>query len=355
MRRRRHHTQEIGFSFDSFLDVVANVVGIIIRLILVVWVGARSYNSIKLPPAAAGAHPAAVREESTDQPEPLTDEVRRQHQELARLEALLAEQLGQVSQVRQVGHQVEGELTRLETQRLRTEQEHAALEKDLQRARAVQVQALSLEEIRRRCAKLTADIEALRKLPPAKQTLRYLTPVSRPIHSEELLFECCHGRVTFIDIAALMEEMKRGVEDAMEPLRTQWEVQGTAGPVGAFRLRYVVERERAAFETGLGGAPDSRGGFRANVTGWDVEPVTAERGETLAAALAPGSEYRQITDAIDPQQSTVTFWVYPDSFALYRRLRDALYERGVVVAGRPLPEGAKMSFSTRRGTVSRGQ
>jgi hypothetical protein len=353
MRRRRQHTQEIGFSFDSFLDVVANVVGIIIRLILVVWVGARSYNSIKPTPAA---HPsAAVREDFTEQPEPLTDEVRRQRQELARLEALLAEQLGQVNQVQQARHQVEGELSRLEAQRQRTEHDQASLEKDLQRARAEQVQPLSLEEIRRRCAKLTADIEALRKLPPAKQTLRYLTPVSRPIHSEELLFECCQGRVTFIDIAALMGEMKRGVEDAMEQLRTQWEVQGTAGPVGPFRLRYLVERERAPFETGLGGAPNSRGGFRANVAGWDVEPVTAERGEKLTASLAPGSEFRQIADTIDPQQSTVTFWVYPDSFALYRRLRDYLYERGVVVAGRPLPEGAKISFSTRHGSVSRGQ
>jgi hypothetical protein len=353
MRRRRQHAQEIGFSFDSFLDVVANVVGIIIRLILVVWVGARSYNSIKLPPAASP--PAAVREDFTAQPEPLTDEVRRQRQELARLEALLAEQLGQANQVQQTRHQVEGELTLLEAQRRRSEQDQAALEKVLQRVRAGQVQPLSLEEIRKRCAKLTADIEALRKLPPAKQTLRYLTPVSRPVHSEELLFECCQGRVTFIDIAALMGEMKRGVEDAMEQLRTQWEVQGTAGPVGAFCLRYLVERQRAPFETGLGGAPGSRGGFRANVAGWDVEPVTPDRGETLTASLAPGSEFRQVADTIDPQQSTVTFWVYPDSFALYRRLRDYLYERGVVVAGRPLPEGAKISFSTRHGTVSRGQ
>ena len=40
MLRRRRRSREIPFSFDSFLDVVANVVGIIIRLILVVWVGA---------------------------------------------------------------------------------------------------------------------------------------------------------------------------------------------------------------------------------------------------------------------------------------------------------------------------
>ena len=47
MIRRRRRSREIPFSFDSFLDVVANVCGIIIRLILVVWVGARSYSSIQ--------------------------------------------------------------------------------------------------------------------------------------------------------------------------------------------------------------------------------------------------------------------------------------------------------------------
>ncbi len=47
MIRRRRRVREIPFSFDSFLDIVANVVGVIIRLILVVWVGARSYSSLQ--------------------------------------------------------------------------------------------------------------------------------------------------------------------------------------------------------------------------------------------------------------------------------------------------------------------
>src|ERR1700687_922252 len=45
MIRRRRPVREIAFSFDSFLDVVANVIGIIIRLILVAWVGARTYTA----------------------------------------------------------------------------------------------------------------------------------------------------------------------------------------------------------------------------------------------------------------------------------------------------------------------
>ena len=57
-RRRRRPEKEIAFSFDSFLDLVANVVGIIIRLILVAWVGARTYTGVFrplfLPPVVTG-------------------------------------------------------------------------------------------------------------------------------------------------------------------------------------------------------------------------------------------------------------------------------------------------------------
>jgi hypothetical protein len=52
MIRRRRTQREIPFSFDSFLDVVANVVGIILRLILVAWVGGRSYHATVAPPPA---------------------------------------------------------------------------------------------------------------------------------------------------------------------------------------------------------------------------------------------------------------------------------------------------------------
>ena len=47
-RRRRKPPAGELFSFDSFLDVVANVVGIILRLILVAWAGARTYKGEKV-------------------------------------------------------------------------------------------------------------------------------------------------------------------------------------------------------------------------------------------------------------------------------------------------------------------
>src|SRR5260370_14365008 len=97
MIRRRRRPREIPFSFDSFLDVVANVVGIIIRLILVVWVGARSYSSLTAVTKPGTARAAvAVTGKLAD---PLQDEIARQRQELAQAQTKLLEQLRHLDQV----------------------------------------------------------------------------------------------------------------------------------------------------------------------------------------------------------------------------------------------------------------
>src|SRR5213594_1057306 len=98
MFRRRRRPREIPFSFDSFLDIVANVVGIIIRLILVVWVGARSYSSIQAisKPEPPRAEKSAEHTLPTD---PLQDELATDRMELAAAQRRLLEQLRQLGEV----------------------------------------------------------------------------------------------------------------------------------------------------------------------------------------------------------------------------------------------------------------
>jgi hypothetical protein len=355
MIRRRRPVREIPFSFDSFLDVVANVVGIIIRLILVVWVGARSYSSLTAVPPSA--RPAREKARGAGEPQdPLKDELARHRQDLAEAQARLLEQLRQLGQVRARQQETRGELAQTAAQSQKQQQEQAGLERaTADRKTAARTVALSLEEIRQKSKQLAEQIKALEKLPPLRKTLHYHTPVSVPVDSEEVMFECHNGRVAFVDIAALLEEVKRGLDDKSKMLQTQWQVDDVAGPVGAFKLHYRVERQRSLFDS-VGGDPGPSGatGFRYGLSEWQLEPVDSGRGETEAAALADGSDFRQVVDALDPRQSVVTLWVYPDSFALYRRLRDYLYEHDVVVAGRVLLEGMPISCS-RRGTRSRGQ
>src|SRR5262249_29664704 len=165
---------------------------------------------------------------------------------------------------------------------------------------------------------------------------------SEPVHAEQLMFELRQGRIVFADVAGLLAEVRLEMEQKARELRTTRQVQGVVGPSGAFRLHYTLERERGVLDN-LGAAAETS--FRYGLTEWRVEPVVAVRGETADQALAAGSAFRQIVDAVDPRQAVVTVWVYPDSFAAYRRLRDYLHDREVVVAGRPLPEGVPIAAS----------
>jgi hypothetical protein len=356
MIRRRRRSREIPFSFDSFLDVVANVVGIIIRLILVVWVGARSYGSLQDLAAPPEEPPAAVVADDADaplEPDPLTGELAAERRQLAEAEAALRAELAKLDLAREKVRLTDRELEQLAERRAVVTAEGATIERGSAEAKqAVQATALSGDELRERLRRLTEEIKAVQaQSSAAKKVLRYRTPVSKPVEAEELQFECRMGRVTFIDVGALVDEIKRGMRAKGEELRSSWEVSDVVGPIGPFQLRYTLERERDSFP---GATPDAVGSYRYGLSAWYVEPVTEVRGETLEQALKPGSEFRQIADGLDPQYAAVTFWVYPDSFPLYRWLRDYLYDRDLVVAGRPLPSGAKIA-STRHGTVSRGQ
>ena len=356
MIRRRRPQREIPFSFDSFLDVVANVVGIILRLILVAWVGARSYHG----PAAPPPPPPDVREETADAveppppPDPLADAVARRRQELAAAEDRLHDQVKQLEQAKDRHARAEMELSaasaRVQTLRVeRTTAQHTAADKGTE----VRTAALTLPEIDSRVKQVSAEIDALKSLPLARKSLRYRTPVSQALQTEELFFECHAGRVAVIDVGAMLEEMHRERGEKAKALATQWEVEGVTAPVGAFRMRYTLERERGPIDGPAGAAPAPEAEFSYSAS-WVMEPVNGDRGEREEAALAQGSDFHKVVDVLDPKVTAVTFWVYSDSFPLYRRLRDYLHERGFVVAGRPLLEGMPIG-SSRHGTASRGQ
>jgi hypothetical protein len=354
MRRRRRPQREIPFSFDSFLDVVANVVGIILRLILVAWVGARAYHVAPTvpPPAAAQAERPDEAGPPTS-PDPLHDELERQRRELADARQRLLDQLRRWDEAGEKRAAAEKSLEGAEARvrSLRAERETAE-RAAAETGRGMRTAALSLPEIQGRVQQVNAEIDALKNLPPPKHVLRYQTPVSTPLQTEEVFFECRAGRVAVIDVGAMLEQMHRDREAKAQQLARQWEVESVTDPVGPFRMRYTLEREHSPAD-GPAGAPLPDAQFRYDVS-WLIEPLRDVRGEPEEDALAPKSEFRRVVDALDSKVTAVTFWVYSDSFPLYRRLRDYLHERDFVVAGRPLLDGMPIG-SSRRGTASRGQ
>jgi hypothetical protein len=334
MIRRRRPQREIPFSFDSFLDVVANVVGIILRLIIVAWAAGRTYHGP--PPPAPPPQPTFDEPVALPEPtDPLAPELEKERRDLALAQARLLEETRKWEGVRRLRAAAVGEVTDLVSRRQELEKAARATRPD-EGTRP----ALPLTEIAARSKSIAEEIAALKQAPSLKQTLRYRTPVSQALQSEELMFECSGGRVTLIDVGALVEEAGQSVRAKGPALKDMWDFSEATPAVGAFRLRFRVEREATS--------------SRLTLAEWIVEPVAAARGEPADIALAPGSAFRKVVDSLDPQQTAVTFWVYPDSFALYRKLRDLLHERDLVVAGRPLPDGVPIR-STKHGSASRGQ
>ena len=355
MIRRRRTQREIPFSFDSFLDVVANVVGIILRLILVAWVGGRSYH-----PTIAVAPPVAVQEETADAtepplpPDPITDDLDRHRRELTASRDRLLVQARQEDQAKERLSLSETELAAAAARAQTLQAERAVTERSASdNGKGVKTAALSLPEIESRVRLVNAQIDGIKKLPSVKRSLRYQTPVSQPLQTEELFFECHGGRITLIDVGAMLEQVRRERDEKAKLLATQWQIEGATAPVGAFRMRYTLERERGPVDGPGGAGPLPETQFSYSV-GWMAEPINGDRGETGDAALAADSDFRKVVDGLDPKVTAVTIWVYADSFSLYRRLRDTLHERDFVVAGRPLLEGMPIG-SSRHGTASRGQ
>src|SRR4051812_36004549 len=130
MIRRRRPAREIAFSLDSFLDVVANVVGIIIRLILVAWVGARSYHALtSRPPADAPVPPVPAVKAADD---PLSPQLAKQRDDLQQMQDRLLEQLRRLQDVK-VGNEEAGrELVLLSGRERELDAQKGAVEKDSQ-------------------------------------------------------------------------------------------------------------------------------------------------------------------------------------------------------------------------------
>src|SRR5262249_36846186 len=243
IRRRRRSVRETPFSLDSFLDLVTNVVGIIIRLILVAWVGARAYTN--LPELLKQLQPkAAESAEATLVTDPLQNELERQKQELAEAEARMLEQLRQLDLLQLDRQQTEKELADVTSRCQEVEQTLFTAEKAKSgKEQAVRQVVLSLADLQKRRERLNQELKELEKQPPLTKTLRYRTPVSQTVHASESHFECKQGRVTFVDLDTMLHIIQRGLRDKEKQLQTQWQIVDETEPVGQYRMRYVIERQ----------------------------------------------------------------------------------------------------------------
>lgn len=203
------------------------------------------------------------------------------------------------------------------------------------RLEGARADVIALQAQRDQLSRVVAEIEAAPRPREALNTSQ--SPVARMVEGEEYHFEVRADRVAFVDLDRLLEKAQ---EDARLRLRmsgpTARSASGTVGPVGSFSLEYQVG------PTAIGLVSDLRGpGVAASIglQGFEVVPARGTRGEPFDLAFSPASEFGRVIHRLNPARTTITLWVYPDGFPMYRRLWDALHRLGFTVAARPLPEG----------------
>jgi hypothetical protein len=211
----------------------------------------------------------------------------------------------------------------------------AALDSNAQQARAdldrLEGERLALEEAPR----------------PRRNALIDRTPVARPARGEEYHFELRGNRIAYIDILRLVDRVEVDARMQVRLSPSSPAITGEVGPIGDFSMQYELVRGRA--DDVLGSASATY-----NLRGWEIVPTREFRGEALDEALAQSSDFLTVLGRVDKLRDTLTLWIYPDAFPLYRRLRDTLAASGYAVAARPLPEGVPIRGSP-AGSISAAQ
>ena len=143
-------------------------------------------------------------------------------------------------------------------------------------------------------------------------------------------------------LQALVDRMKAQLPEKFQKLRRQNVVHEVIGPIDGFKMKYTLTIGMARRETRYGPQTQKIGQFSMA----ELIPVRSSMGEPLERALTSGSQLDQRLRLRNPRKTTVTVWVYPDSYAEFRRFKVQLFKRGFLVAARPLPQDQKIGLSS---------
>lgn len=313
---RREEQSNVGE--DSFLDTIANLVGILI--ILVVLIGGKTKVDAE-----------TKRREIADQD--ITGEALEPAAEAERLRQAALHDQEQLSR-----YALETEYRRLERDKLL--EQAALLRADIDQ-RISQVDEKQREHIekQREVERLHSELEQISdQLGAAEETkrtkivLEHLpTPMAKTVFTREMHVRLKGGRVHLIPWDRLVATLKEQAPLAARRSASKKSLEDKLGPINGFMMHYKMSAIPGGFE----------------LERFEIDVVPQNAGETLQESLATGGMLRGELSSRVPSETVVTVWVYPDSFSEFRELKNALYREGFLAAARPLPEDILIGASPR--------
>ncbi len=339
MIKRRNRGGGPALGQDAFLDVVANLVAILI--ILVVVLGSKSQEIVEAVQVEQAAAPVSTIDEGRLQQKfaALQTEMNRAQaafEESERFEATILQDDQMLEAMdRERGKMIDLlELMKAAWAEKQTELDKSAVD----RARALTEQTVAQAELKQ----LAAARSRLEKSPEPVVAIDHLpTPMARTVFGEELHFRLKAGRLSVVPIERLFQEFTREAQ-RMFSSKKDGEKQASVGPVQGY-IAHIELTKSSGLQNDNGRVGM---GSRIELDSITFEPLQEPHGETMETILARnGSQLDIALAGRNPDRTTITVWVYPDSFADFRRLKEHLYSRGYATAARPLESQEKITAS----------
>jgi len=322
---------------DSFLDVITNIVGILILLVLVV--GLRTSKSVREAPDSAAGH-ASYAQENLQQvySSALTTEfqvreaVRKASDVHNEADFREAERQALVTAITEVEQKLAEQRSKLSTEGQR----------DFDLRQKLNEAQTKLDELARE------QIVLISQEGPSEELECQPTPLAKFVKGKEIHVLLSEDHLALIPFDELIEAMKADIKENMWRLQSQDELVRTIGPIEGFRLKYCFNKEDVMRASAAG---TYMMGTICRFSHCYFLPVTTPAGEPAADSLGAQSELMQLLSRERADGTTVTFWVHPGNYDRLLGLKRAVRDRGFQVAVRPLPKGVPMG-AARDGTKS---
>ena len=317
-------------SHDSFLDIVANLVGILI--ILVVVVGAQAASEWhKNEENVADYKSQIIDGTKLSKTQAITAaNLGLENKELKRKAALAKDINLKLKQQRHwLG--IKAEIVERELKLMQSVEMEQAERDRLQAAAEADRLRLKIDNVEMKCNAIRSSITENNET-----IVHYPTPIAKTVFADEIHFRLLGGKIVHVPLDELVAEMRSEWKVKAKKLESIQNTTETVGPIGKFRLQYELSADQKSKNRDSGRVSVS---FERFV----VRPVAEGIGETMDVALGPDSEFSRLLQRKTPSKTTVSVWVYPDSFDEFESLKTRLRTDGFQTAGWPLSHGRQIS------------
>lgn len=324
---KKRKEEELAVGEDSFMDTIANLVGIMI--ILVVIVGAKGY--------------AAARTLAREQVQDQMEQLKNPSQQAENLDRDLDTQLEQLDKY-------EVETAYRNAERMSLVDRKTLIENEIQkRLEQLDAQARESFEIQAQASALERELEQLIKqqgeLPEVQKqviALQHLpTPMAKTVFGKELHVMLRDHKLTVIPWDLLVEQLKGSARATASRNSQRDKFEDVLGPIDGFLMRYRLISKSGLMSDGRVAAM----GKMVELERFELEPTQDVLCEGVEESLGPQGRLRSELDAARSNHTTVTVWVYPESFSEFRKLKELLYKEGCLCAARPLPREMRIGAS----------